>query len=88
MNPNTQGLIERLTPIAAKQFITHADVDADLLRFAAEESGIITRATKPSIISAVLTGALRAAGGKPTDQSVKSLAPTARGRRVLVWRRA
>jgi hypothetical protein len=88
MNPNTQALIERLTPIA-KTHLAHADgADADILRFSAENNGIIIRTTPPSVISTVLTGALRAAGGKPTDVTRRSMAPTARGRRVLVWKLA
>ena len=87
MSPTTQTLIDQLTPIADRLFSRNAPegVDADELRYEAQQQGVDLDYTKPSIISAALTASLRAANGKPTAQTRKSMQPTARGRRVLVW---
>lgn len=85
MSPTTKALVEKLTPIAASQ---GTRLDADDLRYYAEEKNINLNTEKPSVVSAALTGALRAAGYRPTVSTITSLNPAAKGRRVVVWERA
>ena len=87
MNPNTQAVIEQLTPIARDLFRIYptTGVDADDLRWNAE--GVLTDVPS-TVLPSVLTGALKAAGGKATSETRKSMSPSAKGRRVLIWRLA
>ena len=89
MSPSTQTLIDQLTPVADRLFAQNAPhgVDADELRYEATNLNILDVNVKPSILSAALTASLRAANGKPTNQTRMSLQPTARGRRVMIWQR-
>lgn len=82
MSPTTKALVEKLTPIAKAQ---GTKLDADDLRYHAEGSNINLNTEKPSVVSAAITGALRAAGYTPTSQTITSLNPSAKGRRVVVW---
>lgn len=85
MSPSTQALVEKLTPIAERGT---DETDADELRYNADNANVLDGTEKPSVVSAALTAALRAAGFKPTDKTVTSLNPAAKRRRVLIWQRA
>ena len=89
MNPNTQAVIEQLTPIARDLFRIYptTGVDADDLRWHAVQEGVLT-GVPSTVLPSVLTGALKAAGGKATSETRKSMSPSAKGRRVLIWRLA
>lgn len=82
------GVVEAITPIARRLLSNPEGTSADYLydeafRFVAGS----LQGLEGSRLGAVLTQALRAAGGFPTAQTRRSIIPTSRGRRVVIWKR-
>lgn len=85
MNASSQALVEKLAEVAVKQFLLLGNISADDIRLNAND---ILDGVPSTVVSAVLTAALRKAGGKPTTKTQKSLIEVSRRRRLLIWTRS